>query len=83
MKLKALRGHFLDGNVQAVGSVYEAPDRLARMLIHTGKAIAMPELEQPVAKVEAKPVQKAKPMSTVTLPEIVAGASPMKGELHV
>lgn len=68
MKLKALRAHYLDGNVQAVGSVYEAPDKLARMLIHAGKAIAVPE-DQP----KAKPA-KAKPMTVAASPELVAGA---------
>lgn len=68
MKLKALRSHYLDGNVQAVGSVYEAPDKLARMLIHAGKAIAAPE-DQP----KAKPA-KAKPMTVAASPELVVGA---------
>ena len=66
MKLKALRGHFLDGNVQAVGSVYEAPDKLARMLIQTGKAIPAPD--EPV-----KPAKK-KPMTVIDTPELVIGA---------
>lgn len=66
MKLKALRGHFLDGNVQAVGSVYEAPDKLARMLIQTGKSIPAPD--EPVK------LAKKKPMTAVDTPELVLGA---------
>jgi hypothetical protein len=69
MKLKALRAHYLDGTVQAVGSVYEAPDKLARALIHAGKAVAAPE--DPPAK--AKPA-KAKTMTVAASPELVAGA---------
>jgi len=67
MKLKALRSHYLDGNVQAVGSVYEASDKLASMLIHAGKAIAAPE-DQPKAK------PKPKPMTVAASPELVPGA---------
>ena len=69
MKLKALRGHFLGGNVQAAGSVYECPDKLARELIHAGKAIAAPE----DTSAKAKP-PKPKPMTVAESPEIVAGA---------
>jgi len=68
MKLKALRGHYLDGNVQAVGSVYECPDKLARELIHAGKAIAAPE----DATAKAKP-PKPKTMTVAESPELVPG----------
>jgi hypothetical protein len=69
MKLKALRSHYLDGNVQAVGSVYECTDKLARELIHAGKAIAAPE----DAPAKAKP-SKPKPMTVAESPELVPGA---------
>jgi hypothetical protein len=68
MKLKALRSHYLGGNVQAVGSVYECPDKLARELIHAGKSVAAPE-DEPA---KAKP--KAKPMTVAAMPELVPGA---------
>jgi hypothetical protein len=69
MKLKALRSHYLGGNVQAVGSVYECPDKLARELIHAGKSVAAPE-DEPA---KAKPA-KAKPMTVAESPELVLGA---------
>jgi len=70
MKLKALRSHYgLNGKVQAVGSVYEAPDKFARELIHAGKAVAAPE----DAPAKAKP--KAKPMTVAAMPELVPGAA--------
>lgn len=75
MKLKAIRSHFgLGGNVQAVGSVYDAPDVLARQLIAAGKAIAAPA-------VEAKParVAKPKPMTVASVPALVPGAIEQKG----
>lgn len=68
MKLKALRAHYHDGDVVAVGAVYEAQDKLARMLIQTGKAVAAPE-DAP----KGKPA-KAKPMTAAASPELVAGA---------
>jgi hypothetical protein len=72
MKLKALRAHYLAGNVQAAGAVYEADDRTARMLIAAGKAEAAPADK---AKQEAAPKpDKPKPMTTASVPELVAGA---------
>jgi hypothetical protein len=68
MRLKALRAHFFDGDVKAVGSVYEAPDKIAKALLHAGKVIAA--LEDASAK--AKPV-KAKPMTVAAMPELVPG----------
>ena len=75
MKLKAIRSHFgLGGNVQAVGSVYDAPDVLARQLIAAGKAVA-------ATAVEAKParVAKPKPMTVASVPALVPGATEQKG----
>lgn len=70
MRLKALRSHYgLNGKVQAVGSVYEAPDKLARELIHAGKAIAAPE----DAPAKAKP-SKPKTMTVAESPQLVPGA---------
>jgi hypothetical protein len=75
MKLKALRPHYLDGNVQAVGAVYDTDDRTARQLIAAGKATPAPE-EKP------KPPARQKPMTTASVPELVAGAVEQKGTHH-
>lgn len=74
MKLKALRAHYLAGNVQAAGAVYEADDRTARMLIASGKAEpATADKAKPESSAAAK-VDKPKPMTTASVPELVAGA---------
>ncbi len=86
MRLQAIRSHFgPDGNVQAVGSEYEAPDALARMLIAAGKAtpapaaVAAPSVGAPVAPApkaaQAKPIakHKPKPMTVASVPALVPG----------
>lgn len=83
MRLKTLRAHFgMDGNVQAVGSEYEAPDPLARMLIAAGKAVAIPApAARAKAPAKAEPQKAAtpqksdftKPMTTASAPALVAG----------
>ena len=79
MKLQAIRSHYgLGGNVQAVGSVYDAPDVLARQLIAAGKAIAAP------AVAESKPAKSAKPkpMTVASVPALVPGAFSEKESDH-
>ena len=56
--LKAIRSHFLDGDVQAVGAVYEAPDKLALELVHTGKALRASAPEPPAKPTSRKSVKK-------------------------
>lgn len=73
MKLKAIRPHYCDGNVMAVGAVYETADKLGRELIASGKAIAAP------AAVDAPPARRPKapkpaPMSVASVPALVPGA---------
>ena len=66
MKLKAVRSHYCGGVVVAVGTVYEAADRLGRELIATGKATAAPA--------DPPKVKPAKTVMTVaSSPELVAG----------
>lgn len=74
MRLQAIRSHFgPDGNVQAVGSEYEAPDALARMLIAAGKATPAPAPK--AAKAKPKPIAKPKPkpMTVASVPALVPG----------
>lgn len=88
MRLQAIRSHFgPDGNVQAVGSEYEAPDAMARMLIAAGKAtpapaaVAAPSVGAPAApapkagQAKPKPVAKPKsnPMTVASVPALVPG----------
>lgn len=82
MRLMAIRSHFgPDGNVQAVGSEYEAPDALARMLIAAGKAIpapaamAAPPVAAPAPQAKPKPAPKPKPspMTVASVPALVPG----------
>lgn len=47
MKITVTRAFYLNGQVQAVGSVFEVEDRIARELIHTGKAAVA--VEKPAA----------------------------------
>lgn len=64
--LKAIRSHYLDGTVQAVGAVYEAPAKLAVELIATGKAV---QAAAPVVP-EPEPVEtKRQPRTRRTKPE--------------
>lgn len=73
MKLKALRAHYLAGKVKAAGAIYEADERTARMLIHAGKA--EPALADKANPAEPAPKpDKPKPMTTASVPELVAGA---------
>ena len=67
MKLKTIRGHFYGGKIVAVGAVYEAPDRLGRELIATGKCVEAPA-DQP-AKKASKSV-----MTTASASALVAGS---------
>ena len=74
MRLQAIRSHFgPDGNVQAVGSEYEAPDAMARMLIAAGKAIPAPAPK--AAKAKPRPIAKPKPkpMTVASVPALVPG----------
>ncbi len=80
MRLQAIRSHFgPDGNVQAVGSEYEAPDALARMLIAAGKAtpapaaVAAPPIDAPAPQAKPKPSPKPKPMTVASVPALVPG----------
>jgi len=80
MRLQAIRSHFgPDGNVQAVGSEYDAPDALARMLIAAGKAIpapaavAAPPVAAPAPQAKPKPSHKPKPMTVASVPALVPG----------
>jgi len=82
MRLQAIRSHFgPDGNVQAVGSEYEAPDALARMLIAAGKAtpapaaMAAPPVAAPAPQAKPKPAPKPKPnpMTVASVPALVPG----------
>lgn len=82
MRLQAIRSHFgPDGNVQAVGSEYEAPDALARMLIAAGKAtpapaaVAAPPVAAPAPHAKPKPAPKPKPnpMTVASVPALVPG----------
>lgn len=88
MRLMAIRSHYgPGGNVQAVGSEYEAPDALARMLIAAGKAIpapaavAEPSVGAPAApapkaaQAKPKPIAKPKPkpMTVASVPALVPG----------
>jgi hypothetical protein len=75
MRLQAIRSHYgLGGNVQAVGSLYDAPDVLARQLIAAGKAIAAPaDMPRPARSV------KPKPMTVASVPALVPGATEQKG----
>lgn len=71
MRLQAIRSHFgPDGNVQAVGSEYEAPDALARMLIAAGKATPAPK---PKPKPKPAPKPKPNPMTVASVPALVPG----------
>lgn len=74
MRLMAIRSHYgPGGNVQAVGSEYEAPDALARMLIAAGKAIPAPAPK--AAKAKPRPIAKPKPkpMTVASVPALVPG----------
>jgi len=80
MRLQAIRSHFgPDGNVQAVGSEYDAPDALARMLIAAGKAtpapaaVAAPPVAAPAPQAKPKPSHKPKPMTVASVPALVPG----------
>ena len=84
MRLMAIRSHYgPGGNVQAVGSEYEAPDAMARMLIAAGKAIpapaavAEPPVAEPAAQAKPKPIAKPKPkpkpMTVASVPALVPG----------
>lgn len=82
MRLQAIRSHFgPDGNVQAVGSEYEAPDAMARMLIAAGKAtpapaaVAAPPVAAPAPQAKPKPATKPKlnPMTVASVPALVPG----------
>ena len=75
MKLKAIRAHYLDGDIQAVGAVYETDERLGRQFIAAGKAVAFAE---PAKKQKAKP----EPMTVASTPALVAGAQPEKESTH-
>lgn len=71
MRLMAIRSHYgPDGNVQAVGSEYEAPDALARMLIAAGKATPAPK---PKPKPKPAPKPKPNPMTVASVPALVPG----------
>ncbi len=82
MRLQAIRSHFgPGGNVHAVGSEYEAPDALARMLIAAGKAtpaqaaVAAPPVAAPAPQAKPKPAPKPKPspMTVASVPALVPG----------
>lgn len=71
MRLMAIRSHYgPGGNVQAVGSEYEAPDALARMLIAAGKATPAPK---PKPKPKPAPKPKPNPMTVASVPALVPG----------
>lgn len=79
MKLQALRPHYLDGKVQAVGTVYDVAEDLARQLIAAGKArvhVEAAAAASPAPAVPDKPARKpkAKPMTVASLPALVPGA---------
>lgn len=74
MRLMAIRSHYgPGGHVQSVGSEYEAPDAMARMLIAAGKAIPAPAPK--AAKAKPRPIAKPKPkpMTVASVPALVPG----------
>lgn len=42
MRVRAIRSHFVDGRVAAVGEVYEVSDTVARELIGIGRVVIEP-----------------------------------------
>lgn len=71
MRLQALRAHYLDGHVQAAGAIYECPDALARQMVASGKAVALPESQ---AAPSAKKLPRSKPLAVKTAPALVPGS---------
>lgn len=64
MKIVAIRAFWLDGKSHAVGTSMEVPDRVARELLHTGKA------ERAAGSPPAPP---AGPLTTKTAAAVVKG----------
>jgi hypothetical protein len=63
MKLKAIRAHYVAGEVMAVGATYEVADALGLQLVGAGKAVPL------------QPGQAVKPqrMTTKTAGPLVGG----------
>lgn len=71
MRLQSLRAHYLDGHVQAAGAIYECPDALARQMVASGKAVALPEA---LAAPSARPRLRSKPLTVKIAPALVPGS---------